>query len=371
MTAITHDQITDKIKSSALLVALHLGRYNPVKTDKAESIKVRSAHNIRSDDNVLSVRKNTLPTADVLEKIEKLDNKLRSTFDKFCAPYARGVGLLPATKFLELRAALNPLLDDREILVKKLADDYIIYLEGAKRLLNGTFKDSDYPAVTEVVSRFHHKLDVFPIADPRDAKLNVLSEIADSINEAVAETFKEKAESVVPYIREVLLDPLTKFSETLQNPEATFKDSLVENLREASDRAETLNILEDDEIVNAVYEIRQRLTCNPDRLRDDKVYRSDAVSNAAPIIESLGGTVPPPKVVAPRKPRAKKPLRPSDLVALPPCAHAVVPPPSPQPQRGITAHEFVEGVFSCTDLEKDDESGPDNDSAALLAKLGW
>lgn len=380
MTAITHDQITDKIKSSALLVALHLGRYNPVKTDKLESIKVRLDHNIRSDDNILSVKKNTLPTADVLEKIEKIDNKLRATFDRFCAPYARGVGLLPATKFLELRASLNPLLDERQDLVKKLADDYTIYLDGAKRLLNGAFKDSDYPAVSDVIARFHHKLDVFPIADPRDAKLNVLGDIADSINQAVAETFKEKAENVVPYIREVLLDPLTKFSETLQNPEATFKDSLVENVREAADRAETLNILDDDEIVNAVYEIRQRLTVNPDRLREDKVYRALAVSDAAPIIESLGGTIPSPKVVAPRKPRAKKTPSASAFASLQPCAHAVVPPPSPEPTRGITAHELVEGIFSCTEINQeesvnaveDSDLNPDNTPAsAILAKLGW
>lgn len=349
MTAITHDQITDKIKSSALLVALHLGRYNPVKTDKTESIKVRSAHNIRADDNTLSVRKNTLPTADVLEKIEKLDNKLRSTFDKFCAPYARGVGLLPAAKFLDLRQALNPLLDERGILVKKLADDYGIYREAAKRLLNGTFKESDYPEVDNVVSRFHHKLDVFPIADPRDAKLNVLSDIADSINAAVTETFKEKAEGVVPYIREVLLDPLVKFSETLQNPEATFKDSLVGNLAEACERAETLNILEDDEIVNAIYIIRQQVSCYPPhQLRDSLGDRADSWRLANLVIEQLGGTPPLPKVAAPRKPRSKK-------------AVALQPEPS---AAGITAHEFVEGVFSCTDIETEEPS-------AVLAKLGW
>jgi len=378
MTAITHDQITDKIKSSALLVALHLGRYNPVKTDKLESIKVRLDHNIRSDDNILSVKKNTLPTADVLEKIEKLDNKLRSTFDGFCAPYARGIGLLPATKFLELRAALNPLLDERNVLIKHLANDYGIYLDGAKRLLNGAFKDSDYPAVSDVIARFHHKLDVFPIADPRDTKLNVLGEIAESINEAVVDTFREKAESVTPYIREVLLDPLTKFSETLQNPEATFKDSLVENVREAADRAETLNILDDDEIVNAVYEIRQRLTVNPDRLREDKVYRALAVSDAAPIIESLGGTIPSPKVVAPRKPRGKKT---TSSTCLPPEAIAAVQPCTPAPQRqGITAHELVEGIFSCTEINQEEPTTPVEDTdqnpyntpaAAILAKLGW
>jgi hypothetical protein len=304
--------------------------------------------------------------------------------------------LLPATKFLELRAALNPLLDDRNILIKKLADDYSIYLEGAKRLLNGTFKESDYPAVTEVVSRFHHKLDVFPIADPRDAKLNVLSEIADSINEAVAETFKEKAESVVPYIREVLLDPLVKFSETLQNPEATFKDSLVENLREACDRAETLNILEDNEIVDAVYEIRQRLTCNPDRLRDDKVYRSDAVSNAAPIIESLGGTIPAPKVVAPRKPRTKKSKSDDEEFS------ETAPSSSPSSSASIDESPFVTGIptmgksnivaevaadtgVECVDVTLQSESpitdeqidpAANNADAtfnpdALLAKLGW
>lgn len=404
MTAITHDQITDKIKSSALLVSLHLGRYNPVKTDRSESNKVLADHNI-TDPKLLKVKKHTLPTAEVLEKIEKLDNKLRSTFDKFCAPYARGVGLLPASRFLELRAALNPFLDERETLIKRLANDYTIYLDGAKRLLNGAFKESDYPAVTEVVSRFHHKLDVFPIADPRDAKLNVLGEIADSINEAVAETFKEKAESVVPYIREVLLDPLIKFSETLQNPEALFKDSLVDNVREAADRAEGLNILGDDEIVNAIYEIRQRLVCNPERLRSNPAARSEAVSNAAPIIESLGGTIPPPKVVAPRKSKGKKAITLLTLdseesgVSTPTIIREKMPPEKAAVVNAIREKLGIEFLDAVADsdpatlqsepletwtpetvseptplteaLESVIEDQSTNEADALLAKLGW
>lgn len=362
MTLTSRDDITDKIKSSALLVSLHLGRYNPIKTDRSESNKVLNSHHL-TDAKLLKVKKHTLPTADVIQRIEKLDTQIRATLDKFTAPFARGIGLLPATKYLELTAAIRPLFGDRDLLIKQLADDYSLYLDGAKRELNGAFDARDYPPVANVVSRFSHKLDTFPIADPRDSKLNILGEIADSIQNAVADTFREKTESLAPFIRELLLDPLVKFSETLQNPDATFKDSLLGNVLEAAERAEGLNILEDDQIANAVFAIKQYFpTISVDSLRDNEADRSVKVNKANDIIESLDGTVPSPKVVAPRKPRAKK------AVALLPCDPVADEPEAQSPEADEPTDEQIHAVADKASVASPE---PDNAAAAVLAKLGW
>jgi hypothetical protein len=363
MTTNTHEQITDKIKSSALLVSLHLGRYNPVKTDRSESSKVLADHNIR-DPKLLKVKKHTLPTAEVLDKIEKLDNKLRATLDKFTAPYARGVGLLPASKFLELRTALTPLLDERDELKRRFADQYSVYLDGAKRELNGAFKDSDYPPVDKVVAQFHHKLDVFPIADPRDTKLNVLGDIADSIGEAVEATFRDKAEGIVPHLVDILLDPLVKYSETLQNPDAKFKDSLVGNLNEACDRVRSLNILDDEHVETVAAGILTKLNYSADELREHKAVRKLAADAANALIEELGGSVPAPKQV-------KK----SNTVTLPLDAKPGDPAYTPQLKDRIAAEVAKwtqESVTESTPLtEALEEVQPADQSEALLAKLGW
>lgn len=294
-TNLTTDEIADKIRSSALLVSLQLGSYNPVKTDKTESRKVSSSHGI-NDPKLMKVQKHTLPTAGVLDDISKLDTKIRAAVDKYTAPFARGIGLLPAIKFFDLRKEVNALFDERATLVKRLADEYSIYLDGAKRSLNGAFKDDDYPPVTDVVSRFYAKLDSFAIANPKDARLGVLGEIAEQIQAAQADTLNEKLSTVVPYLRELLLKALCHQSSILQSPDARLYETTFTNVLEAADQAEHLNMLGDEQILNAVFSIRDRLNRTKDQVKDDDHMRKMMLSDCNAIIESLDGVVPPPVI---------------------------------------------------------------------------
>jgi hypothetical protein len=271
-TNLTTEEIADKIRSSALLVSLQLGSYNPVKTDKTESRKVSSSHGI-NDPKLMKVQKHTLPTAGVLDDIGKLDTKIRAAVDKYTAPFARGIGLLPAIKFFDLRKEVNALFDERATMVKRLADEYSIYLDGAKRSLNGAFKDDDYPPVTDVVSRFYAKLDSFAIANPKDARLGVLGEIAEQIQAAQADTLNDKLSTVVPYLRELLLKALCHQSAILQNPDAKLYETTFTNVLEAAEQAEHLNMLGDEQIINAVFAIRDRLDRTKDQVKDDDHMR--------------------------------------------------------------------------------------------------
>jgi hypothetical protein len=367
-TALTNDQIADKIRSSALLVSLQLGSYNPVKTDKTESRKVSSSHGI-NDPKLMKVTKHTLPTAGVLDDISKLDTKIRAIVDKYTAPFARGIGLLPAVKFFELRQEINVLFDERAVLVKKLADEYSIYLDGAKRSLNGAFKDDDYPPVSHVISRFYAKLDSFAIANPKDARFGVMHEIAEQIQAAQEETLNDKLSSVTPYVGEMLLKVLRHQSSILQNPDAKLYETTFTNVLEAAEQAEHLNLLEDDQITNAVYAIRDRLQHTKDQVKDDDHLRRTILSDCNNIIESLGGTIPAPAKSTgtgeAKKSKAKKSEAPTAPV---PVLCDVLPPPP--------AEIFVPELADDDEPETLSSAEPagntaSSDADAMLAKLGW
>lgn len=294
-TNLTTDQIAEKIRSSALLVSLQLGSYNPVKTDKSESRKVSTSHGI-NDPKLMKVQKHTLPTASVLEDISKLDTKIRAVVNKYTAPFARGINLLPAIKFFDLRKEVNALFDDRAVLVKTLTDEYSIYLDGAKRSLNGAFKDDDYPPVADVVSRFYAKLDSFAIANPKDARLGVLGEIAEQIQAAQDETLNDKLSTVVPYLRELLLSALCHQSAVLQNPDAKLYETTFTNVLEAAEQADHLNMLGDEQINNAIFAIRDQLNRTKDQVKDDDHLRKTVLADCNNLIESLDGVVPPPVI---------------------------------------------------------------------------
>lgn len=368
------EQIADKIRSSALLVSLQLGSYNPVKTDKTESRKVSSSHGI-NDPKLMKVQKHTLPTAGVLEDIKQLDTKIRALVDKFTAPFARGIGLLPAIKFFDLRKEVNALFDERATLVKRLADEYTIYLDGAKRSLNGAFKDDDYPPVSNVVSRFYAKLDSFAIANPKDARLGVLGEIAEQIQAAQEETLNEKLSSVSPYVRNSLLKPLCHLSSVLQNPDAKHFDSAFTNILEAAEQAEHLNLLGEDQINNAVFAIRDRLNRTMDQIKSDDHLRKMVLSDCNAIIESLDGVIPPPiesKGTGKAKKAKKAKAAPQVAEQLPePPAEIVVPELADEPDEETETATNISSATSLTDEDAETQSPKGFDADAMLAKLGW
>jgi hypothetical protein len=371
-TNLTTDQIADKIRSSALLVSLQLGSYNPVKTDKSESRKVSSSHGI-NDPKLMKVQKHTLPTAGVLEDISKLDTKIRAVVNKYTAPFARGINLLPAIKFFDLRKEVNALFDERAVLVKKLADEYSIYLDGAKRSLNGAFKDDDYPPVTDVVSRFYAKLDSFAIANPQDTRLGVLGEIAEQIQAAQAETLNDKLSTIVPYLRELLLSALCHQSAVLQNPDAKLYETTFTNVLEAAEQVDHLNMLGDEQINNAVFAIRDRLNRTKDQVKDDDQMRKMLLSDCNNIIESLDGTIPQPieskgTGKAKKAKKAKAPIL-CDVLPPPP-AEIIVPELAEEPEEE-QPKTTISSATSLPDEVTETPSPSGFDADAMLAKLGW
>ena len=377
-TNLTTDQIAEKIRSSALLVSLQLGSYNPVRTDKSESRKVSSSHGI-NDPKLMKVQKHTLPTASVLEDISKLDTKIRAVVNKYTAPFARGINLLPAIKFFDLRKEVNALFDERAVLVKTLTDEYSIYLDGAKRSLNGAFKDDDYPPVADVVSRFYAKLDSFAIANPKDARLGVLGEIAEQIQAAQDETLNDKLSTVVPYLRELLLSALCHQSSVLQNPDAKLYETTFTNVLEAAEQADHLNMLGDEQINNAIFAIRDQLNRTKDQVKDDDHLRKTLLADCNNLIESLDGTIPPP-VVTKGTGKAKKAKVAVDLIGatkpeqLPaPPAEIVVPELDEQEEdKSISSAEVAENEPEIpAEVAETTETKASFDADAMLAKLGW
>jgi hypothetical protein len=366
MTKLTQDEVSQKIRSTALLVSLQLGDYNPKKIDKEESKKVCQIHNI-SDPNstVMQVSKNTLPTAGVISEITTLDGRIRALVNKFTAPFARGIGLLAAVKFFELNNAVNILFDERKLLVARLADEYTILRDQAERTLTTAFKLEDYPPVADVISRFTQKLDCFKIGDPKDSKFDVISEIADQIQDAMNETLASKFESVTPYIRELLLKHLVHQSAVLQNPDHKLSETTFTNVLDAADQAKHLNLMEDDQIRNAIFAIDQFPRVTKDQVKDDDHLRSKILSLCNSVIELLDGTIPAPAIHKPRastgKPKKSK-------------SKAKAPALIDTPQE--PTDEQIDAVADLADLvpptpAKDEETDDSIDADAMFAKLGW
>jgi hypothetical protein len=347
--------ITKKFSESVVLVRLQLSRFGTDKIDKDKSKEFRDLNGVTSKD-AAKVTKKLLPKSKSLEALKSHDAATWNRLKRHGAPYSKGVLMIAASKFLEATAQLRVDLANRGTYIRACGQDYDMSKAAAKATLGSTYNDADYPTTEEFLSEFTHEFDVLPIADPSQLNLAVMSDVSDAIQQAVNDTYHEKIATLAPHIRSVLLEPLVRLSETCQRildtkGETRVFASAFDNVHAAAEQAKGLNIFEDDQIRNAVYQIEQVIPQHAGGIKEDLFRCNQIRIDTNSIIESLDG-VPPLTGAA---------IWPCDPVA-----------ESPEPVHQWTEESMSEATPLTKALEsvttETNTTPADND---VLSKLGW
>jgi hypothetical protein len=350
MTNLVNTQdIARKFSDSFVLVRLQLSRFGTNKIDKDKSAEFRNAHNVTSP-NAAKVTKELLPKSPAIKALKSHDDATWNRLKRFGAPYSKGVVMLPATKFLEATTQLRKDLSDRDPLIKAVGEDYAMSILAAQNTLGTTFNPKDYPSLPDFLSEFSHEMDVLPVADPSQLNVVALGDAAEAIQHAVNETYREKIESLSPYVRSVLLTSLNVLSDTCQRILSKDKtkvfDSSFQNVHAAAEQAKHLNISDDEQIRNAVFQIEQTIPTHSEGIKEDKPRAAMLLSDVNAIIESLDGT-PPVAEVSPCDPATQ------------------------QPEPSFEDYLDKKCGYTHTEDEAQPEAQPPTDTDSKLASLGW
>jgi hypothetical protein len=102
-------------------------------------------------------------------------------------------------------------------------------------------------------------------------------------------TATNRINAAVADAMERVIEPVQKMATTLASPDAIFRDSLVDNIREVLQIAPSLNITNDRRLADAITAVQNQIaTLNPDTLRDNPTIRKDAADKAAVIVARFG-----------------------------------------------------------------------------------
>lgn len=363
------EDITKKFAESLVLVRLSFSKFGTEKTDKQKSKEFRTNNGVTVE-NAARVVKKLMPNCKSIQDVDSHDKATTNRLKRWGAPYAKGVYMIPATKFLEATSQLRKDLADRVPLIHACGEVYNLSVELAKNTLGTSFDPKDYPTHEEFLASFSHDFDVIPVANPSQLNLAVVGEASEAIQVAVNETYAEKIATLAPHIRSVLLEPLMVLSKACQRflddpKKSRAHDSLFENVHAAAAQAKGLNIFGDELVDNATYHIEQTIPKFSGNIKDDTHLCQRVLSDCNTVIEMLEGSVP----VEPCDPFAQVTFANEPESSLP---ETPVEPCDPAP------------VISCTDLnvaeepEPTDEQihaeadkAPEPSSDDILAKLGW
>lgn len=171
-------------------------------------------------------------------------------------------------------------------IVDEFGEEYPNWIEHARIMHAGTFEQSDYPSWSLCRQTFKFVITHEPI--PRPDHFN--PELQRIYGRALEAMTEQKIENAVADTWDRLLKPVQAMVERLASPNAVFRDSLVENIREVTALVPALNLTGDSRLAEAARLIESQLSnLNPENLRDSKVDRKEAYERAQQLVARFGG----------------------------------------------------------------------------------
>lgn len=280
------------INARAMLVSLSTSIFNPTRLDRAVTLEVTSSKNASKDAG--NYKKQLIPKA-VIDPVLKAANAVYLDHKMLTSPWSDGgTRLLSIDMFEKYNETINGGIRLFEVEVGKFLKVYETIRTEAPLRMGLTFDPRDYPTLEVARSRFAIRTEWLPLPNGKDFRLHLqdddLAELASSVDERV----NSAVVAARTDLHERLKDRLARVSERLAKPDAIFRDSLIDNLKDLCGLIPSMCITPDPELLRAVDSAVLGITkFEPQELRDDVDKRAAARAAADAILRSMGGCPAP------------------------------------------------------------------------------
>jgi hypothetical protein len=280
------------LSQRAMLMTVSLTAWSARKIDRRITDETNAANHAAADAGRYN---KMLLSKDALAKIQAIDSEIRTHYYAVTSPWLDREG----TRILSSVSAATELQwfrdkrHARESAVQDFVDGYPAFVADARQRLNGMFNESDYPTKNAVASKFRFSVSIDNVPDSDDFRVELAGEQADDIRREIEARSKQAVETVVRDCYQRIADHVGRMAERLKaykpgtegdRAAGTFRDSLVDNVRELVALLPALNVTGD----SGIAAIADRLTalCRDDAqiLRDNPSVRESVASEADSIL---------------------------------------------------------------------------------------
>lgn len=288
------------LSERAMLVTLNISQWTARKLDRDETTALNRSHGLTVE--AARVNKNLFPLSSPLERVHQTTGAIRKDFSRRTLPWGiDGVQILKASAYVDFTAQVNKWQDEFEAAVGDFITAYPVLLEEAQVLLGSLFKAEDYPSISELRHRFAFAIRFMPVPDKQDWRIDVGDEARKRLEEDISQRIAETESTAMTEAWKRIYDVIAHAQERLRNPEAIFRDSLVDNAVELCGLLPGLNITDDPKLEKARQQLEGVLApfiANKTPLRDDLKVRADAAKKLAGVMAKMGGMYAPPVALA-------------------------------------------------------------------------
>lgn len=276
-----------KLSDRALLVSLTISQWGGNKQDKEISTEVTRAKGAKEGSG--RYHKSLLPDNPMLKAVKQKATAIRTKFYDNTLPWGLdGTHMLPTSNYLAFMTDFRKEKSEWERLVRDFVAAYPGLLHQAAQDLGASFRASDYPDAASMVDRFKMDIAVMPVPS-NDFRVEVATDELERIRAEVEARVNVAAKTAAKDVWERLYKRVEHIAERLSDPEAKFRDSLIENAREMCDLLPRLNFSDDPNLEAMRQEVEAKLVGhNPDVLRVNAKVRSTTAREAKEIMAKMG-----------------------------------------------------------------------------------
>lgn len=273
----------------AMLASVKIHAWSAARKDEKVTQDTNAAHGASRDAGRYTKQ---LVPKEALEPIQKATSAIRGFHYTHTLPWAdSGERILPITMHEDYTAGIRSLGDvfDRE--ADRFAREYPTHVAEARSRLNGMYNAKDYPEPDEVRGLYAVDVQMWPFPDARDFRVALgedqIKVLQSSLNERTAAAQAQAMRDCWVRLHTAVSHMAERLAVPIGGDGATFRDSLVENVRELCGLLPKLNIAGDPELDRMTAECRKRLLVPPGILRDRNDTRRGTAEAARQLADRM------------------------------------------------------------------------------------
>tara|TARA_R100001530_G_scaffold87718_1_gene61104 strand:+ start:2571 stop:3413 length:843 start_codon:yes stop_codon:yes gene_type:complete len=276
------------LKENSILVKLKVSQWTARKYDRNISDELTTKHNASHD--YARVNK-VLVDIQEIKKITKSANEIRNFHNTNTLPWMQdGIGILPIANHSKYIEGMRELKTKFQEQVESFQRQYEHLVSTAQVKLGSMFDPSDYPSSSSIADKFSIDVDMFPIPDSKDFRVDLDEDIINDMKKNLESKIKDAQEEAMKDLWNRLYGTVTHMAEKLTDPSSRFKNSLVGNIDDLVKLLPKLNVSNDPNLENMRKEVANKLSAyDPEDLRTDKKVRSQAAQEAKDIVDKMKG----------------------------------------------------------------------------------
>ena len=270
------------LADKALLISVNISQWTGRKVDKRATDTANTTH--KAGDNAGKYHKKLLPGAAELEAVATIASQARKYFYEQTLPWMTdGSRIISGKNYLNFTTEMRRLKGLFDAAVNDLDAAYPRLRKDAAAALGDLYDAEEYP--DDIKSKFKLEANFLPLPSIGDFR----TEISDNEKRAFVEKMKEVEAAAMRDVWTRLHSVVKAAADKLSQPDAIFRDSLLENITEIVNLMPMLNVSDDSALEKERREVQSLVAgLSADTLRENQGER-DKASKALADIESRMG----------------------------------------------------------------------------------